>query len=76
MKVDVVKEGVDGSLAFELGSLIAINGSGVVVGDCVDELDHDPSLTLGDSIRSFHLFLVSLLSMAASWYVGTVWALR
>lgn len=42
---DVVEEGADGSIPLELGYLSVMIRGGIVGGDCVGELDADPSLT-------------------------------
>lgn len=42
---DVVGERVDGSLALQLANLSAMAASEIVGGDCVRDLDLDPSLT-------------------------------
>lgn len=56
---DFVREGLDGSLELELGSLSAMTRIGVVVGHCVEQLDVDTTITWTTAVN----FLLSFLSL-------------
>lgn len=68
---DVVEQGADTSLTLELGNLSAMTSSGIVVGDCVEELGVNLSLILAIFVE-FFVFLVTRVTTAAARSSGTI----
>lgn len=63
LPADVVEEGSDGSPALESGNFSAMTSNPIVGGDCVRDVDLNPSLTWEAGVDTLEIFLFLLFPL-------------